>query len=257
VVFPDRSTILGATKLTGKLGGWNIGSINALTAREFAEIGDSAGGTRQEVEPFSYYGVLRVQKDIDRGGKGIGFMATGVVRDLRTAALEDTLNENALSMAVDGWTRIHRKTASAELRFDWTLSPRLSVQAYFQPFIGVGAYDRFKELARPKEHAYNVFGEGTSTVTFGADAYAIDPDGVGPATAFSFANPDFNVKSLRGTAVLRWEYLPGSLFYLVWTQNRADDSHPGDFRFRRDFGDMFGAPGENTIMLKLSYRWNR
>ncbi len=35
--FPDRSTILGAAKLTGKLGGWNIGFINALTAREFAE----------------------------------------------------------------------------------------------------------------------------------------------------------------------------------------------------------------------------
>ena len=35
------------------------------------------------------------------------------------------------------------------------------------------------------------------------------------------------MKSLRGTVVLRWEYLPGSLFYFVWTQNRADYANAG------------------------------
>ena len=36
---PDRSTIIGAAKLTGKLGGsWNVGWLNAVTGREFAEI---------------------------------------------------------------------------------------------------------------------------------------------------------------------------------------------------------------------------
>ncbi len=36
VRYPDRSSILGAVKLTGKFGGgWNLGFINALTAREY------------------------------------------------------------------------------------------------------------------------------------------------------------------------------------------------------------------------------
>ena len=39
--------------------------------------------------------------------------------------------------------------------------------------------------------------------------YVIDPDR-DPATAnYAVRNPDFNVRSLRGNAVLRWEYRPG------------------------------------------------
>ncbi|GAG45895.1 unnamed protein product, partial [marine sediment metagenome] len=39
--------------------GWNIGFINALTAREYAEIDFGGQRFKEEVEPFSYYGVLR------------------------------------------------------------------------------------------------------------------------------------------------------------------------------------------------------
>jgi len=63
------------------------------------------------------------------------------------------------------------------------------------------------------------------------------------------------MKSLRGTVVLRWEYRPGSLLYLVWTQNRADYSNAGDFQFRRDMANLLTAPGDNIFMLKFSYRW--
>jgi hypothetical protein len=152
--------------------------------------------------------------------------------------------------------RIEQKIVSAEIRLNWTFTPKLSLQAYLQPFIGVGRYDRFKELDRPKACAYNIYGEGDSTIDFADDLYTVDPDGDGPAAAFSFGNPDFNMKSLRGTIVLRWEYLPGSLLYAVWTQNRADYANPGDLRLQRDLGDLLTAPGDNIFMLKISYRWN-
>jgi len=109
VNFPDRSTILSAAKLTGKLGGWNIGFINALTAREFATIDQSSTRIQEEVEPFSYYGVLRAQKDIDGGRHGIGFMATGVMRDTDSQVLNGILNKNAFSTAVDGWSFLDKK----------------------------------------------------------------------------------------------------------------------------------------------------
>jgi len=151
---------------------------------------------------------------------------------------------------------IDQRMVAAEVRLNWTFTPRLTLQAYLQPFLAVGRYNRFKELAKPKSLDYNVFGEGGSTIAYADGSYTIDSDGDGPAAAFSFGDPDFNVKSLRGTVVLRWEYLPGSLLYFVWTQNRADYAHPGDFRLRRDLGDLLTAPGDNIFLIKVSYRWS-
>jgi hypothetical protein len=152
--------------------------------------------------------------------------------------------------------RIDQKTLACELSVDWALSPRLSLQAFLQPFLSVGAFGRFKELARPRSDRYNVFGEGAATVSGGADGYLLDPDGAGPAAPFTLDNPDFNMKSLRGTVVLRWEYQPGSLLYFVWTQNRADYEHPGDLRLGRDLGALLTAPGDDIVMLKFTYRFN-
>jgi hypothetical protein len=152
--------------------------------------------------------------------------------------------------------RLDQKVIAAELRLNWTFTPRLTLQAYIQPFQAVGKFDEFKELAQPRTYDYNIYGQGGSTIVSAGDIYAVDPDGSGPAAPFAFANPDFNMKSLRGTVVLRWEYLPGSLLYFVWTQNRADYAHPGDFQFRRDFSDLLTAPGDNIFLIKVSYRWN-
>ncbi|MCX6564382.1 MAG: DUF5916 domain-containing protein, partial [Candidatus Aminicenantes bacterium] len=152
--------------------------------------------------------------------------------------------------------RLDQKVLSAEIRLNWTFTPKLTLQAYLQPFIAVGRYDRFKELARPKTYDFNSYGDGASEISYADGVYAVDPDGPGPASSFYFGNPDFNVKSLRGTIVLRWEYFPGSLLYFVWTQNRADYAHPGDLQFRRDLSDLLTAPGDNIFMLKVSYRWN-
>ena len=149
-----------------------------------------------------------------------------------------------------------QKMISAEIRLNWTFTPRLSLQAYVQPYIAVGAFDEFKELARPRKYDYNVYGENGSTIGLAGGAYTVDPDGEGPAAAFSFGNPDFNYTSLRGTVVFRWEYLPGSLIYFVWTQNRADYAGTGILDFRRDVRDMLTAPGDNIFMVKVSYRWN-
>lgn len=153
--------------------------------------------------------------------------------------------------------KLDQKTLSCTIRLNWIFSPRLSLQAYIQPFISVGSFSEFKELARPSTYEFNRYGTGDSTISYdeGNDTYMIDPDGSGGAPVFAVGNPDFNYKSLRGTVVLRWEYRPGSTLYLVWTQNRADYSHPGDFRFGRDFGNLLKAPGDNIFMAKFTYRF--
>ncbi|MGC8892990.1 MAG: DUF5916 domain-containing protein [Candidatus Saccharicenans sp.] len=522
VNFPDRTTIIGAFKLSGRIGsGWNIGFINAVTGQEYAEVDDQGTRYKDEVEPLTYYGILRVQKDINDGQQGIGFMATEVARDLNSETLSDILNRNAFSLAADGWAfldkkrtwvvggwlggtfiegsqndiyqlqqspihyfqrpdathlslnpeatslngwggqfklarqqgnhlilisagalspgfdpndagfqssssdvldflgmygyqwtkpgkifrqglviggysrqydfggnkifecyagglqgvltnwwqfedtfiympgnlnnhltrggplaympwglmnelrlnsdsrkpvvfeggfsyqkihdnsydlranfsvrwkprtnlslsigpmieweksdtqwvtrvsdplmaetygvryifgRINEKVVASEIRVNWIFTPRLSLQVYLQPFIAVGKYDRFKQLNRPRTYDYLVFGEGGSTIEKAGENYIIDPDGPnGPAASFVISNPDFNYKSMRGTIVLRWEYRPGSLLYLVWTQNRADYSYPGDLSLWRDLGNLFTAPGENIFLVKFSYRFD-
>jgi hypothetical protein len=151
---------------------------------------------------------------------------------------------------------LDEKVLSAEIRLNWIFSPKISLQAYLQPLIAVGAYTEFKELARPASRAFSFYGHDDSIIAQNDAGYTVDPDGGGPAPEFIFANPDFNFKSLRGTVVFRWEYRPGSIFYFVWTQNRQDFANPGDLDFGRDLGDLISAKGDNIFMLKATYRFN-
>ncbi|HET7025568.1 MAG TPA: DUF5916 domain-containing protein [Gemmatimonadales bacterium] len=73
---PTRTSIIGAAKLTGQLaGGLSIGAIDAVTQRE-----TGVGGAT--IEPTTNYAVLRATQDFKAGQDGIGFMFTGVNRDL-------------------------------------------------------------------------------------------------------------------------------------------------------------------------------
>lgn len=142
-------------------------------------------------------------------------------------------------------------------RIDWTFSPKLTLQAYFQPLFATGDYRDFKEFARAATYEFNHYGrDGGSTIAYdpAGDVYEVDPDGSGAAEPFSFGNPDFNFKSFKLNAVLRWEYRPGSTLYLVWTQNRTDFADPGDFDFSRDWGSLMSAEGENIVLAKVT-RW--
>jgi len=519
VQYPDRTTILGAAKITGKIGrGWNIGILNALTSREYAEIDSDGKRSKEEVEPRSNFGVLRIQKEFNEGRQGFGLIGSSVYRTLKEDALREELNKSAYIFGFDGWTfldktktwvlsgwaggtrvtgseenilnmqkssihyfqrpdadyltldenatdmngwgtrvtlgkqqgniifntalgalspgfnvnnmgfqregvdkinghiatgyiwhhpgkvfrsklilfaknrnydfggnlfndgnfflihgqflnywgfdvllaqfgetldktftrggplslalpfrlrrmeissdsrkkivlgasgeflnfdsgssmrstdlsitvkpksnisfsispsynRMHfvaqyittiddplmtetygkryvygeidQNTLSTNIRLNWTFTPRLTLQGYIQPFIAVGDYYDFKEFAMPGTFDFNKYGDGLSTVKYEDGEYTVDPDGKRPAESFTFNDPDFNVKSLRGTVVLRWEYHPGSRLYAVWTQNRADYENPGDFDFRRDFNDMWGAKGTNVFLVKVAHR---
>ena len=83
--------------------------------------------------------------------------------------------------------------------------------------------------------------------------YTIDPDGAGAAHAFTLDNPDFSEQSLRGNAVFRWEYRPGSVLYFAWTQSRLSDSAFGDSQFTRDRDALFAARPQNIFLVKASW----
>jgi len=104
---PPNSTILGAAKLSGRrANGWSVGVLEALTAREWATVFDTATGLRHhdEVEPLTNYFVGRLKRDLRHGNTTIGLVATAVNRDLDTPAL-NMLGSAAYTGGVDFFHR--------------------------------------------------------------------------------------------------------------------------------------------------------
>ena len=149
---------------------------------------------------------------------------------------------------------MEQETIAANIRLNWTITPKMSLQLFLQPLISVGKYSNFKELAQPSTLNFNDYSViGSVSYDEENEEYSVDPDGTGPADSFVFTNPNFNYKSLRGTVVFRWELLPGSIFYLVWSQDRANFDNPGEFKFSRDFDDLIRAETNDIFLAKFSY----
>jgi hypothetical protein len=80
----------------------------------------------------------------------------------------------------------------------------------------------------------------------------VDFDGDGRVD-YRFADRDFNVRSLIGNAVLRWEYRPGSTIFLVWQRQQEEEVGLGDFDFGRDLDALWGSPAHNRFIVKVNY----
>lgn len=69
-------------------------------------------------------------------------------------------------------------------------------------------------------------------------------------------NLDFNLRSLRGNAVLRWEWREGSTLFVAWQQRRSDSEPIGDFDFGRDRRALFQTRPDNIFLVKMNYWLN-
>ena len=99
VKYPQNTTILGATKFSGKTKkGWSIGILEALTERENAVIDNNGKRRKELVEPLTNYFVGRLQKDIKGGNTIIGGIFTAVNRE---HGLDDMLHRSAYSAGFD------------------------------------------------------------------------------------------------------------------------------------------------------------
>jgi hypothetical protein len=151
-------------------------------------------------------------------------------------------------------------TLSLDTRVNWTFTPNLTLQIFAQPFIASGAFSSFREFAAPRTARKVIYGQDVGTIvrapataTSGA-TYTVDPDGTaGPASPFTFGDPDFTFRSLIGNTVLRWEYRPGSTVFFVWTQNRTGSDTNGEFDFGRQRTQIFRDRPTNVFQVKVNY----
>lgn len=137
------------------------------------------------------------------------------------------------------------------LRANAALTPDLTLELYAEPFAASGRYFDHGEYRAPRDLYLLTYGEeggskivrnedGTRTVTVDGATFEIDDD-------------DFNYLSFRLSAVLRWEWRPGSTVFLVWQENRESESENASLVGGRDLRESLRGPGNDTITLKISY----
>jgi len=140
---PIATSIIGAAKLSGKTGGWSVGVLDALTARERAEVQrDDGTRTSEPVEPLANYTVVSLRKDFRDGASGIGVLGTSVIRDLSDPVF-DFLTSSAYAGGVDFFHKfagnrfaVNGSFAGSHIRGDpsaITLRQRSSARYYQRP----------------------------------------------------------------------------------------------------------------------------
>ncbi|KAA3609658.1 MAG: hypothetical protein DWQ05_22260 [Calditrichaeota bacterium] len=167
--------------------------------------------------------------------------------------------EDELAQATFGsryvFAGLNAKNQEISVRLAWTFTPDLTLQLFAAPYISSYDYSSFREFRTPGTYDFDIYGKDTGTVELNEDgSTTIDPDGAGPAADFELDNLDFNFRSIRINSVLRWEYKPGSVLFLVWQQERDDfEQKLGTLDFGNDYDALFSRHPVNTFLVKASY----
>jgi hypothetical protein len=144
---------------------------------------------------------------------------------------------------------IDRRTLSTQFRAGYTFKPDVNLDVYVEPFAASGLYRGFGELAVARGRELRLYGTDGTTIDRLPNGNWQVTDG---AASFTLADRDFNLRSFQSNVVLRWEWRPGSILYLVWQQSRGG-SEPRIAPV--GFGDLFGSlssPGDNILAVKTT-----
>ncbi|MDP2335988.1 MAG: DUF5916 domain-containing protein [Bacteroidota bacterium] len=143
---------------------------------------------------------------------------------------------------------IDRNTISSTLRFEYFVSPEISIQYYGNPYASTGKYENFREVADASNKSLDK--RYISLLPSAGNKYDLLRDG---KPAYSIKNPDFNFQEFRSNLVARWEFRPGSTLYLVWTNTRSAYSDQLDQSIWKSFGNIWNVKPQNVFMIKFSY----
>lgn len=154
---------------------------------------------------------------------------------------------------------IDQSTFSMSLRFTYVITPDLSIEYWGQPFISTGEYYQFKRITDPDASEYkdrfHTFASNEISFNSETNQYDVDEDANGTVD-YNIDNPDFNFAQFRSNMVVRWEYIPGSTLFLVWTQNRTDNAPTQEGNSFGHLGSsLFDKTAHNIFLIKYTYRF--
>jgi len=133
---PTAATILGAAKLTGRVGQFSVGALSAVTQQERATIASGLSQRRQVVEPLTSFNVLRTRREF-ANNSNLGVMLTTTARQgtAETAFLAD----NAVVGGVD---------------YDWRLGRKYSITGFLSGSHVRGSAEAITRLQKNAVHNF-------------------------------------------------------------------------------------------------------
>lgn len=153
-------------------------------------------------------------------------------------------------------SKIDQETLSATLRVNYNFNPNLTLQYYGQPFIATGSYSDFNYVNNPIANDLDerVTLYNDNQISFEDETYSVD-ENLDGKTDYSFGDPNFSYVQFRSNLVLRWEYIPGSEVFFVWSQGVTTFGDP-----MNDLGtiidqQLINQKPENTFLIKATYRF--
>ena len=151
---------------------------------------------------------------------------------------------------------IDNESLSTTLRVNYNINPNLTIQYYGQPFIFKASFTNFNYVndATAVDLNERVTWYDDNQISFADGLYSVDEDRDGN-TDYAFGNPDFAFVQFRSNLVLRWEYIPGSEIFLVWSQGITGLGDPSnDFNTIID-NQLLQQRPQNTFLIKATYRF--
>jgi len=163
---------------------------------------------------------------------------------------------NGASRYITG--NIDQKTFSTSIRFNYSINPNLSIQYYGEPFISKGTYTDFNFVNNPIAEnlvdRITLYSENQIANSNTSEGYLID-ENVDGITDYEIGNPDFSFVQFRSNLVVRWEYIPGSEVFLVWSQGVVGFGNPYETLGRNLDNQILGQKKDNTFLIKATYRF--
>jgi hypothetical protein len=152
--------------------------------------------------------------------------------------------------------QIDQVVARISIRMTYMVTPNISIQYWGQPFGSAGRYSNFKTIAdsRADEYVERFSHIQPTSMSLGSDDRYHVEQGNGMHN-FSFNRPDYNFGQFRSNMVVRWEYIPGSTLFLVWTQENNGGFYDGKSPGHKSYSFDFPNRTHNIYLLKFTYRF--
>jgi hypothetical protein len=155
-------------------------------------------------------------------------------------------------------SHVNQHNFSLSTRINYYITPNLSLQYYGQPFIFRATYKDYGYVQDPLNKAYDKrFHTYASNEISISDGRALVDENTDGAIDYSFQLPDFNFIQFRSNLVVRYEYVPGSEIFLVWSQGIQPNAY-GDLNtplVESLFDNVFDQQAHNIFLIKFSYRF--
>ena len=151
---------------------------------------------------------------------------------------------------------LDQKELGVVTRLNYTFTRDLTLEVYAQPLVSHGDYGAPKEFLRSSGYEFGVYGKDLGSIARTNGGYDVQVPHAGGTTRFTVPDRSFTTRSLRGNAVLRWEYRPGSTLFVVWQQERLNHDFLPSFGLSRAVGSLLDAHANNVFVVKWSYWLN-